>query len=388
MNMQSKSRPSREQHAASIAAFQQEGLKNARAIGNRGPVRFDADGKLQPDILDAFNEHGFYVFEGMIDADEIAELRADANTMLERAPVDRHAQVDARGRPALGIGSKRPLYRFVAPLADPLGGTKEFAGRHPAQMAQPRPDDDAPTDVVYLMYGVCQEMPSGLRLYGHPHLLAIAEAINGPDFVPYNDAVFVKQAGLGGSVAWHQDGVTHWNSPDWDPGIHGFNFQVQLYPTTPGNGLWIKPGTHRQGRLDIKRMVQENGGSELLPGVMPLICDAGDVTIVNRQMLHGSFANSSDDIRISINFGFHRYRAVLGQKTAIVMAEQNTTYDAKRIHDRSAVIAVAIDARAQYYPNETPFSYKLFADKADDYRFNEETFDRVIRDYFNKDLAI
>ena len=114
------------------------------------------------------------------------------------------------------------------------------------------------------MYGVCQEMPSGLRLYGHPHLLAIAEAINGPDFVPYNDAVFVKQAGLGGSVAWHQDGVTHWNSPDWDPGIHGFNFQVQLYPTTPGNGLWIKPGTHRQGRLDIKRMVQENGGSELI----------------------------------------------------------------------------------------------------------------------------
>ena len=59
-----------------------------------------------------------------------------------------------------------------------------------------------------------------------------------------------------------------------------------------------------------------------------------------------------------------------------------------RIRDRSAVIAVAIDARAQYYPNETPFSYKLFADKADDYRFNEETFDRVIRDYFNKDLAI
>ena len=89
-------------------------------------------------------------------------------------------------------------------------------------------------------------------------------------------------------------------------------------------------------------------------------------------MLHGSFANSSDDIRISINFGFHLYRSVLGQKTALVIAEQNTIYDAQRFHDRSTVIAVAIDARGQYYLNETPFSYKPFADKADDYRFNWE----------------
>jgi hypothetical protein len=33
---------------------------------------------------------------------------------------------------------------------------------------------------------------------------------------------FVKQPGLGGSVAWHQDGVTHWNSSDLDEGTHGF----------------------------------------------------------------------------------------------------------------------------------------------------------------------
>ena len=87
---------------------------------------------------------------------------------------------------------------------------------------------DAPEDVVFIMYSMCQSMPAGLRLYGHPQLLAVAESINGEDFVPFNDAIFVKQPGLGGSVSWHQDGVTHWESPDWDPGIHGFNFQVQL----------------------------------------------------------------------------------------------------------------------------------------------------------------
>ena len=63
-------------------------------------------------------------------------------------------------------------------------------------------------------------------------LLAAAASINGDDFVPYNDATFVKQPGLGGSVSWHQDGVTHWDNPEWDSGIHGFNFQVQLYDTS------------------------------------------------------------------------------------------------------------------------------------------------------------
>src|SRR3546814_3768393 len=108
-------------------------------------------------------------------------------------------------------------------------------------MAEPTPDGDAPEYVVHQIRGMCQYMPAGLRLYGHPHHLAITESINGEDFVPFNDVIFVKQPGLGGSVAWHQDGVTHWNAPDWDEGIHGFNFQVQIYPTTPGNALWVMP---------------------------------------------------------------------------------------------------------------------------------------------------
>ena len=113
---------------------------------------------------------------------------------------------------------------------------------------------------------MCQTMPAGLRLYGQPGLLKIAASINGDDFVPYNDAIFVKQPKLGGAVSWHQDGVTHWRAKDWDEGIHGFNFQVQLYETTPRNGLWVIPGTHKAGWIDIRALVAENGGSEQLPG--------------------------------------------------------------------------------------------------------------------------
>ena len=379
--------PTRAEHAAHAAAYLEAGEARALSLGNRGPVRFGADGALHPDILEAYWKHGFYVFEGVIGEAELGDLRADLDMAVIRAPVRPGADVDAQGRPALGRDHAREPYTLVKPLSDPWGGTGKLNGRHPHRMTQPQPDKDAPDYVVFLIYGMCQTMPAALRVYGHPHLLAAAEAINGADFVPYNDAIFVKQAGVGGSVSWHQDGVTHWDSPDWDEGIHGFNFQVQLYPTTPANCLWVVPGTHKQGRIDIRRRVAENGGDEKLPDAVPLLCAPGDVTAVNRQMLHGSFANTSPDKRISITFGFHRRRSVLGQSGKLSMGA-NEVYDEQRIFERAAVIQVAIDARRQRFPEETPFRYRPFEGLEERFRYNDETFERVIRDYNTKDLAI
>src|SRR5690606_19570591 len=98
--------------------------------------------------------------------------------------------------------------------------------------------------------------------------------------------------------------------------------------------------------------------------------------------------NSSPDLRISITFGFHRRKSVLGSKAALSMAYQDVAYDAERIDRRSAVIAVAIDARRQHYPQEKPFVYQPFAGRENEFRFNEETFERVVRNYNLYDLAI
>ncbi|MED5356984.1 MAG: phytanoyl-CoA dioxygenase, partial [Pseudomonadota bacterium] len=113
-----------------------------------------------------------------------------------------------------------------------------------------------------------------------------------------------------------------------------------------------------------------------------------DVTIVNRQMLHGSFANSSPDLRISLTFGFHRRQSVLGAKAALAMEDDNVTYDEQRVFERSAVVQVAIDARYQDRPDEPRFDYRPFSDLQDDFRFNDETFEQVIKNYHTKDLAI
>ena len=375
------------EHAAGMAAYRCAGERRALALGNRGPLRFKAGRVLDDAILRAYWRHGFYVLQNVIDAAELADLRADVASLLERAPVGRDAQVDAAGRPAAGLGFERPTFSFAKPLSDPVGGTDRVGGRHPVKMAEPVATRGSPEEVVYMAFGMCQTMDSALRLYGHPHLLAIAENLNGADFTPFNDAIFIKQPNLGASVAWHQDGVTHWSSPDWNEGIHGFNFQVQLYGATAANGLWVVPGTHKLGKLDIEEMVANNGGSERLPDAVPLLCAPGDVTMVNRQALHCSFANTSPDPRVSITFGFHRRVSVLGAR-GMLDDRSAAVYDEARIDERSAVIAVAIDARRQRFPHETPYVYQPFAGREEDYRWSAETRERVIRNYNLKDLGI
>ena len=75
--------PTRAEHAASMSAYIAAGEKLAAKTGNRGSVRLDGNGNLHPEILAAFRDKGFYVFEGVIDAQELDVLRAEANNMIE-----------------------------------------------------------------------------------------------------------------------------------------------------------------------------------------------------------------------------------------------------------------------------------------------------------------
>src|SRR6185437_7855049 len=206
---------------AAMRAYLREGERRAYELGNRGPIRLTADGKVHPEILDAYWRCGFYVFEGVLGTEELAEIEADLFDILDRLPTERDSPLDGKGRPALGSDCSAPTLFWSKPLGDPFGGTSLANGRHPIKMFEPEAAADAPKEVVYLILGSLQFSEAALRVYGHPQLL-VAAAINGEDFVPFTDAFFIKEPGRGASVAWHQDGVTHWDSPDWDEGSHGF----------------------------------------------------------------------------------------------------------------------------------------------------------------------
>lgn len=373
------------QEEASMQAYLRDGERRAHTLGNRGPIRFAGDGALHPEIVEAYWRCGFYVFEEVLKADELKDIEADLHDVLERLPVEKDAPYDAKGRPALGSNNKAPTLIWSKPLGDPFGGTDAAKGRHPVKMYEPAAPANAPKDIVFLILGSLQFSQAALRVYGHPDLLGVAAAINGQDFVPFNEALFIKEPGLGASVAWHQDGVTHWDAPDWDMGSHGFNFMAQLYGSTPANGVWVVPGTHRTGRADIKAMVAA-AGSERLPDAVPIVAGPGDVAITNRQVLHGSFANTSGDWRVTVNFGFHRRKSVLGVSGGGVH-NAPAVYDDERIRRRSRLIGYAIDARAQRFADETPFVYKPHLLSGERYRWDEAAMVEI-RDYNLDDLSI
>jgi len=195
--------------------------------------------------------------------------------------------------------------------------------------------------------------------------MKITEAIYGPDFAPINEGVWVKAPQVGPSVAWHQDGWTHWDSPELDAGTHGFNSMMQLYGCDAANRLWVVPGSHDIGKVEIS-VIQNDEGSDRLPGAVPLICGPGDLEITNRQTVHGSFANTSKNVRVTINASFHRRKSVL-DFTSGGVHNPVSHYDDAYICRRSRMIMYGINARRQRFPNETPYSYEPLADNVDKY---------------------
>jgi len=308
--------------ADAMKTYLLEGQAEALALPNRGPLKFDESGNIHPDIISAYSEFGFYILEGVLSEEELDDIKADLADMRENFPIHMGALVDKHGRPALGADNKAPTLQWARPLSDPLGGTEMFNGRHQVKLFEPKAADDAPPAVP---------------LY-----------LSGSD-------------------------------------IHGFNFMGQVYGSTAVNGVWVIPGSHKAARANIAKMV-EDAGSERLPNAMPIICNPGDVVINSRQIIHGSFANTGFEPRLSINFGFHKRTSVLNIRGAGMHAEA-AVMDEAFIDTRSRLIGFALDARRQRFPNEMPYHYAPFAERQDEFRWNAGTL-ASLKDYNLMDLSI
>lgn len=360
-----------------------EGEKSARSIDNRGPIRFESNGDLASDILEAYSEYGFYIFEGVLDSSELEDIQQDLESLKSQFPERNGDKLTATGIPALGADNLAPTLIWSKPLGDPLGGTAIANGRHQVKLFEPTAADGAPEEAVFVMMGSLQFSESCLRVYGHPQLLQIAGNINGDDFAPFHESLFIKEPGLGAAVSWHQDGDTHWESDVFDEGIHGFNFMAQVYGSTAVNGVWVVPGTHKVGKVDIRKIIEETG-SERIPNAVPIVCEPGDVVIANRQLVHGSFANTGFEPRITVNFGFHRRSSVLNINGAGIHSEARI-YDDALIRKRSQVIGYGISARHQRFPDETPYEYKPLAGEAITWTTDTKA---ELKDYNLFDLSI
>lgn len=371
--------------ADEMRTYLKDGETRALALDNRGPIVFDDKGDLDASIREAYSKYGFYIFENVLSAEELKDVKADLDAIRDIFPTGPDSKVNHRGEPALGAGNKALNLIWSKPLGDPLGGTKLANGRHEVKMFEPEAKANTPESAPFLLLGSLQFSDACLRVYGHPELLKVAEAINGADFAPFNEALFIKDPGIGAAVSWHQDGVTHWDNPDFDQDIHGFNFMAQVFGSTAVNGVWVLPGTHKHGKLDIADLVGSSG-SERLEGAVPIVCNPGDVAICNRQLLHGSFPNCGFEPRVTVNFGFHRRSSVLGVDGGGIHSARQV-FDEEVVTRRSRTIGYAIDARKQRFPEEEPYCYQPLADKASEYVWDDSA-RADLKDYNLEDLSI
>ncbi len=140
----------------------------------------------------AYSTYGFYVLEGALSPEEVSDLEHDLNEMRDNFPTEMGATVDAKGRPALGVGCKGMVLQWAKPLSDPLGGTALLNGRHQVKLFEPQAKQGSPQATPLYLGGSLQFSKACLRTYAHPGLLKLAEAINGQDFTPFMRGSLLK----------------------------------------------------------------------------------------------------------------------------------------------------------------------------------------------------
>ncbi|MCJ8331557.1 MAG: phytanoyl-CoA dioxygenase family protein, partial [Lentisphaeria bacterium] len=124
----------------------------------------------------------------------------------------------------------------------------------------------------------------------------------GPNIGVFASHYLRKPAGTGKRVPWHEDS-SYWKYMIEAP-LRVVSINLALVPWTRENGcLRVIPGTHTNGYSDYEEV--SNPGEQVFPAeilaeqmdesaAVDLVLDAGDISIHEAQIVHGSNANTSD----------------------------------------------------------------------------------------------
>ena len=146
------------------------------------------------------------------------------------------------------------------------------------------------------------------KLCTHPRILDYVESILGPDFYLWGTQFFSKEPGDGKTTPWHQDAFY------WPLSPHkAVTVWLAFSDSDEGNGaMMVVPGSHRAGRLkyrkttldsDVLDMVLEHGEFRESDAV-PLILKAGQISLHDDNIIHGSAPNHSERLRCGLTMRY------------------------------------------------------------------------------------
>ena len=146
------------------------------------------------------------------------------------------------------------------------------------------------------------------ELCTHPKILDYVESILGPDFYLWGTQFFSKEPGDGKTTPWHQDAFY------WPLSPHkAVTVWLAFADSDEGNGaMMVVPGSHRAGKLkyrkttrdsDVLDMVLEHGEFRESDAV-PLILKAGQISLHDDNIIHGSAPNLSERLRCGLTMRY------------------------------------------------------------------------------------
>jgi hypothetical protein len=155
-----------------------------------------------------------------------------------------------------------------------------------------------------------------------PALLDPVEDLIGPDILAFTSNFWIKRAGDGAFVSWHQDSAYFGLDPHelcaaW----------IALTPSTRANGcMRVMPGSHLEpSRTHVESYDPKNllSRGQRIDGLdearaVDLVLQPGEFSLHNERTIHGSLANNStmDRIGFAIFFIPTRVRSTIGRRTA------------------------------------------------------------------------
>lgn len=181
---------------------------------------------------------------------------------------------------------------------------------------------------------------ASLELLGSPQVLAVAESLCGPSFVPTYESMVFKQENDGEAIAWHQDAV-HPRT------CRIFNLDVYLDASKIGAGaLRVVPGTQR-GAQDICELSSRYGWNP--PAVVQVEMEPGDVLLHDVMLVHGSEPTEGKALRRTIYYEFRAAEEILA----------DGPWDGEWIDRRMRLVPLALRRYALASPDAPQFSWRV-----------------------------
>lgn len=257
---------------------------------------------LTPEQIRFFDDHGYLVLRQWIPSALLARLR-DAGD----------AWIDAG----------------MQATEDDLGGNDFLFAERPGGRVMYR--------VNYLHN---KGQAASLELLGSPQVLAVAESLCGPNFVPTYESMVFKQEGDGEAIPWHQDAVH-------PRGYRIFNFDLYLDSSRVGAGALRVVPRSQITRHDVCAIANEYGWEH--PDAIDVEMEPGDVLLHDVMVVHGSARTQGNALRRTIYYEFRAAEEIL----------DDGPWDREWIDRRLRLVPLGLAHHQAAYPEDSQFDWQI-----------------------------